>query len=206
MGRPPKFDRQEAVEAAVQEIWSKGWDASSTKALSERLGITRSSFYHAFGSREDLFMEALRLYFTEAPDRVLEEDSPGASVPRVLTRMFREICRVRAADPEGKGCMATNCVAGLVGVDPTLGPLLQEAVMGKLGHLEALLRRATERGEIEDAGDLRAKALALQTLLIGLNVVSKVVRSEQELWASTALTLKGLGLYSAPSQGVGRGT
>lgn len=195
MGRPPKFDRQAAVEVAMNEIWRNGLEASSVKALSERLGITRSSFYNAFGSREALFKEALDLYFSQAPDRVLAHVGADASVLVVLTRMFREVCRVRAADPEAKGCMAINCVAELVGVDVTLGPIMEGAVRRSLERFEKLLRQAAASGEIEDTGDLKQKALALQNLLIGLNVISKVVRSEEELWSGVKLTLKGLGLY-----------
>jgi TetR/AcrR family transcriptional repressor of nem operon len=77
--------------------------ASSAKALSERLGITRSSFYNAFGSREASFKEALDLYFSIAPDRVLAHIEANESVLEVLTRTFRDVCRVRAADPEAYG-------------------------------------------------------------------------------------------------------
>jgi TetR/AcrR family transcriptional repressor of nem operon len=195
MGRPPKFDRQAAVEVAMHEIWRNGLEASSAKALSERLGITRSSFYNAFGSRDALFKEALDLYFSGAPDRVLAHVGGDASVLAVLTRMFREVCRVRAADPDARGCMAINCVAELVGVDATLGPVMEGAVRHSLTRFESLLRQAAANGEIGDSGDLKAKALALQNLLTGLNVMSKVVRSEEDLWTGVALTLKGLGLY-----------
>ncbi len=195
MGRPPKFDREAAVEVAMNEIWKKGLVASSAKALSERLGITRSSFYNAFGSREALFKEALGLYFSKTPDRVLTDVDADASVLNILTGMFREVCRVRAADPEAKGCMAVNCVAELVGVDEALGPILENAILQSLDRLDSLLRQAAVNGEIKDDGDLREKALALQNLLIGLNLMSKVVRPEEDLWAAAKQTLKGLGLY-----------
>lgn len=61
--------------------------------------------------------------------------------------------------------------------------------------LERLLDQAAANGEIENREDLREKALALQNLLIGLNVMAKVVRSEDDLWAAAKQTLKGLGLY-----------
>lgn len=200
MGRPPKFDRQAAVETAMNEIWRNGMEASSAKALSERLGISRSSFYNAFGSREALFREALGLYFSRSPDRVLAEAGPGANIPELLAGMFREVCRVRAADPEARGCMAINCVAELVGVDETLGPVLEDALLQSIERLEHLLRQAAARGEIEESGDLREKALALQNLLVGLNLMSKVVRSEEDLWAIARRTLEGLGLYRAPRE------
>jgi TetR/AcrR family transcriptional repressor of nem operon len=195
MGRPSKFDRSEAVTAVMNEIWRRGYEGSSTKALSETLGITRSSFYNAFKGREALFLEALDLYFSQSPDRVLNDVPPDTSILRTLTDMFREVCRVRAADKEARGCLAVNCVAELVGVDETLGPALVSIFQKSLARFESLLARAAARGEIADNGDLHEKALALKNLLVGINLMSKIVRSESELWAIAKHTLNGLGLY-----------
>jgi len=200
MGRPAKFDRDRAVEIVMNEIWKNGFAACSVKAISEKLGITRSSFYNAFGSRAGLFEEALERYFAQSPDRVLSRVDNETRVIPLLVRMFRGLCRARAGDPEGRGCMAVNGVAELVGVNDSLGPVLERAVLGSLERLEHLLRRAAANGEIEDRGDLRDKALALQNLLIGLNVMGKVVRSEEDLWLAARQTLTGLGLY-APRTG-----
>ena len=195
MGRPAKFDRNAAVEQVMHEIWRNGFEACSVKNLSETLGITRSSFYNAFGSREALFLEALELYFTQSPDKVLAHMEKEDSVLKVLTDVLREVCRSRANEPEPRGCMVVNCVAELVGVDETLGPALEKAILASLDRLEHLLITAAKKGEIEDKGDLREKALALQNLLIGLNVMGKVVRNEADLWATAKQTLEGLELY-----------
>lgn len=179
----------------MNEVWRRGYEASSAKALAELLGISRSSLYNAFGSREVLFLEALDLYFARTPDRVLSDVPENASILGTLTATFREICRVRARDNEAKGCLAVNCVAELVGVDETLGPALVTIFEKSLARLESLLRRAAARGEIEDNGDLHEKALALKNLLVGINLMSKIVRPERELWAIAKQTLTGLGLY-----------
>lgn len=199
MGRPAQFDRDEAVELVMNEIWRHGFEACSVKAISEKLGITRSSFYNAFGSRAGLFEEALDRYLKLTPDRVMKEVDADTRVLPLLTSMFREVCRVRASDLEGRGCMAVNSISELVGVHETLGPMLQRAVLGSIERVETLLRQAAANGEIEDAGDIRDKALAVQNLVIGLNVMSKAVRSEADLWAGTRLTLMGLGLYATPA-------
>jgi len=198
MGRPAKFDRQAAIERVMNEIWRNGFESCSVKAISEKLGITRSSFYNAFGSREALFLEALALYFSKSPDKALSALDAETSILKVLTRVFKEVCRTRASDPEARGCMAVNCVAELVGVDETLGPVLEKAILSSLDRLKSLLDQAAANGEIDDNNDLEEKALALQNLLIGLNVMAKVVRSEDDLWAAAKQTLKGLALYSDP--------
>jgi TetR/AcrR family transcriptional repressor of nem operon len=195
MGRPKGFDREEAIETAMQEIWRSGYEANTVKALSERLGITRSSYYNAFGSREALFKAALARYFSQSPDRILHGDLPDVPVLVLLTRTFREISRVRAGDPERKGCLAINSLAELVGTNQELGPLLVHALLTSAARLEELLNIAVENGELPPGTDTHAKALALQNLMIGLNVFAKALGDEDELWLMAKTTLDGLGLY-----------
>lgn len=196
MGRPAKFDRDQALDFVMNEIWLNGFEKSSVKAISEKLGITRSSFYNAFGSREALFNEVLERYFSRTPDGVWVHVEEGTPVLPLLNRMFRNLCHSRAADPQARGCMAVNCIAELGGVNKKLAPKVEDVLMGRLHRLEGLLHQAVANREIEDNGDLHGTALALQNLLIGLNLMSKMVRSEDELWASARQTLRGLGLYS----------
>jgi TetR/AcrR family transcriptional repressor of nem operon len=196
MARPLKFDRREAVETVMQEIWRSGYEASSVKAISEKLGVTRSSYYNAFGSREDLFKEALAAYFAQSPDRAFYQDPNGQTVKGLITDTYRKACAVRACDPEGRGCMAINSLCELAGgPHAELGEMLVCAVLESAARLEALLGIAVKRGEIAADTDVHGKALALQSLLIGVNTLSRAVRSEDELWLTAQTTLKALELF-----------
>lgn len=197
MARPMGFSREEAIKTAMQEIWRAGYEASSVKAIAEKLGISRSSYYNTFGSREELFREALAAYFAQAPDRVLHEQVSDRSIRSLLTSTFREICRVRAADPEGRGCLAINCLCELKGgPHDHLGDLVASAVIKNQDQLGQLLDVAVAQGELPRDTDTHALALALQALLIGLNAMSKAVRSEEELWLAARATLQGLGILN----------
>lgn len=198
MARPSKFDREEAVRAAMDTIWREGFEASSVKSLSEVLGITRSSFYNAFGSREDLFLEAMKLYAGQSPDAVLKQVPPDLPIRPFLTQMFKTICKARASDPEGRGCLLVNTVTELCPTEDGLGAILADAVLGSTDRLKAVLAEGVKSGELPAQTDIHAKALALQTLMVGLNVLCKVVRREEELWASAAETLRGLELFEEP--------
>ncbi len=194
MGRPKKFNRDEAVVTVMNEIWEHGYDASSTKALSEKLGITRSSFYNAFGSREELFLEIIEAYNGPTPDRNWFPINETSSVLKAITTGLREICKTRADDNAARGCLLINSITELVSKNQHLGPAIADVFSTNIRYLETLLNVAVERGEI-DEGDLRIKARALQSVLIGLNVMSKVIRDEDELWATTKHSLQALELY-----------
>lgn len=195
MARPAKFDRETAVECAMQEIWRSGYEATSVKAMSEKLGLTRSSYYNAFGSRENLFREALAAYFKQSPDRALYEEPDGVSIKSLLTTTFRAACAARAADPEGRGCLAINALCELAGSpEEELSELMTSAVLGSTSRLEQLLILGVSGFELPADTDCHGKALALQALLAGINVMSKAVREERELWLSARTTLSALDL------------
>ena len=185
----------------MNAIWKDGFEQSSVKNLSELLGMTRSSFYNAFGSREALFRETIPEYAAQAPDAPLYVDTP-VDVPTLLTLVFRDLCHARAADPEGRGCMIINTVSELCPDSEGLGAELTELLLGSGQRLQSLLQAARDNGDLPASADPHALALAVQNLQVGINVFCKVVRSEDELWLLARTTLEGLGLYRDPGQPV----
>jgi TetR/AcrR family transcriptional repressor of nem operon len=196
MGRPIKFDREEAVNWVMNEIWRAGFTGLSVKAISEKLEITRSSFYNSFKSREALFLEALELYSKESPHDKLANFSEAHSPLNHLTSIFKETCHARAEDPEHRGCMAINSVTELVGVNDALGPILEKAVGYSISCFEDLLVESVRRRELPKNTNTHDLALAVQNTLVGLNTMSKIIHSEHELWSATKTTLKALGVYN----------
>ena len=64
-GRPREFDPAQALAAALQVFWRRGYEGASISDLTEAMGITRPSLYACFGNKEALFRQALDLYETE---------------------------------------------------------------------------------------------------------------------------------------------
>lgn len=61
-GRPKEYDDDVVIDAAMEVFWTHGYEASSTQELCERTGLGRGSLYHAFGSKQNLYEQALRRY------------------------------------------------------------------------------------------------------------------------------------------------
>ena len=64
-GRPRAFDRKAALDAAMRLFWRKGYSATSIADLTAAMGIGSPSLYAAFGSKEQLYAEALDHYRSE---------------------------------------------------------------------------------------------------------------------------------------------
>src|SRR5262249_23270439 len=61
-GRPAVFDRGVALQEAMKLFWERGYEGTSFDDLIAAMGISASSFYNSFGSKEALYCEATRTY------------------------------------------------------------------------------------------------------------------------------------------------
>jgi TetR/AcrR family transcriptional repressor of nem operon len=194
MGRPKAFNREEAVHTAMNTIWKQGYKACSVKVISEKLGITRSSFYNAFGSREELYIEAVQTYFDQLTCKDLTVLATKDSILKELCIEIYELCSTRGNDPEARGCFVVNGVTELMGVDEKISSVLVDVLSAGSSRIEEILEIAIQRDELPKQ-DVYIKARALQSVLIGINVMSKVIHDQNELWAIAKHSLEALELY-----------
>ena len=62
IGRPRTFDEDDALMAAMNAFWSKGYDGTSMKDLSSAMGISGPSIYSAFGDKRELYLKTIDRY------------------------------------------------------------------------------------------------------------------------------------------------
>ena len=65
MGRPQTFETVEVVRAARAVFWHDGYESASLPDLEQATGLSRSSIYHAFGSKRGLFDAVVASYLDE---------------------------------------------------------------------------------------------------------------------------------------------
>jgi TetR/AcrR family transcriptional regulator, transcriptional repressor for nem operon len=181
-GRPVSFDREAAVSIALNAFWESGYRAVSISNLSQAMQIKRSSFYNSFGDRKSIFKEAMEIYKADAPDAALWNLKEGDLIVPAVRSVFRNICRVRAADKKARGCLVVNSISELAGGDEELGVLCQAAVRDGTRLYVKLLSQAVEQGEITLPENITAAAGSFMAFVAGLNTLSKAIRSEQDLW------------------------
>ena len=62
MARPREFDEDEVLDRAMHVFWAKGYEGTSMADLLSAMGLTNSSLYKAFGSKENLFRRTMERY------------------------------------------------------------------------------------------------------------------------------------------------
>jgi TetR/AcrR family transcriptional repressor of nem operon len=60
MGRPPSFERADAIRSAAGSFLRTGYEGTSIDDLVRSTGVHRGSLYQAFGSKRGLFLASLR--------------------------------------------------------------------------------------------------------------------------------------------------
>lgn len=170
VGRPREFDRDEALDRAVQVFWTQGFERTSVEDLTESMGIQRGSLYAAFGDKHRLFLEALDRYeerFYRDTLRFLEEGPAREGIRRV----FEQVVSDCACGGGAKGCFITNTAVALAEDDPETASRVRSNLRRLEGAFEAALSR-TERATLR-VREPKALARFLTTSLQGLRVLSR---------------------------------
>lgn len=167
-----RFDPDQALEAAMQVFWSRGYEQASAQDLVEAMGINRGSWYATFGSKAELYRLALERYCRAELGVWRRELDRSAPLVEVLRAVLQRNAADLVADPSGRGCMLANAAA-----DMRPGTAAAEQVRAVLNELHDLLAgaldRARTRGELSDDADPQSLAAFLLTAIHGLRVVGK---------------------------------
>jgi AcrR family transcriptional regulator len=103
-GRPRSFDRDAALEAAVELFWRRGYEETSIAMLTAAMGVTPPSLYAAFGDKRRLFEEASAAYFA----RTCEGFDAAAALPttqEAIARMLRDTAYAHTSAATPPGCL-----------------------------------------------------------------------------------------------------
>ncbi|MBI3227688.1 MAG: TetR/AcrR family transcriptional regulator [Mycolicibacterium cosmeticum] len=174
MARPREFDRESALESAMIAFWEcGGYDQTSIAQLTKAMGIGSPSLYAAFGSKRDLYTEAVERY-AQRPGTpltlALDEPTAHAFAARLLDAAIVD-CTKRG---QPKGC--------LVNTDP----LLVDRRDGGRDVIAARLARAKADGDLPAAADPGTLAELLIIVINGLSTRARDGASRGELRAVAA--------------------
>ena len=117
MGRPREFDVDQALDAATELFWQKGYDATSLADLTNALGISPPSFYSAFQSKEKLFHRIVQRYST-AQAKVIEEALAKSSPVEIIRTLMDGIARLFTIPGHVPGCLIMNSALPVTGDVP----------------------------------------------------------------------------------------
>jgi len=187
-GRPRAFDTDQALDAALDLFWRKGYEGTSIADLTEAMGINPPSLYAAFGGKEALFRQALDRY--EAKHAVFWKDALGASTAYAAIKVLLEGTADSLSDKKNpRGCLI---VQGALSGGDECDPVRQELAARRnksVAMIRERLARAKREGDLPKDADPASLARYVATVIHGMAVqaVSGVSRPELRRIAATAL-------------------
>ncbi len=192
IGRPKDFDREDVLRSGMLVFWRKGFAATSMAELIEATGISSSSLYAAFGSKEGFYLEAMDYYArTEGPAVWGKlNDSPTARTG-IEELLLAAVDYMHGCESHPAGCMITlggvseDCSSPILDASRTYRHLC-------LDWLQSRLARAVNEGELPAGTDVAGVSRYYLGLLQGIAVQSRdgaapdelagIVNAAMDLW------------------------
>ncbi|MEO0980632.1 MAG: TetR/AcrR family transcriptional regulator [Pseudomonadota bacterium] len=151
MGRPRSFDSRQALTAAMNVFWAKGYDGASLKDLTGAMGISGPSMYAAFGDKRELFLKTIDLYgdVDGCAPVVAFESEPDI---RLAVRGFLEevITYATAHESGAKGCFLASSVSASIGEVDGVKERVEKAIEDTDTRLAARFDREKEKKTLPD--------------------------------------------------------
>jgi AcrR family transcriptional regulator len=172
-GRPKTFDRSVALNQALRLFWERGYIGTSFDDLIGAMGISPSSFYNTFGSKERLYQEAAEAYAARSRKWFAAElEAPTdtrTAFRRLLTKSAQEITR----DDQPVGCMIS---LACIQVPPALEPVRQMMAGYRCGAEAAMadrIQRGINEGDVPDSTNVQSLAAFYSALSRGMAVLAR---------------------------------
>lgn len=172
-GRPPKFDREAVIAAAIDAFWEGGLQGTTLPQLEAATGVDRSTLYNSFGGKTGLYELATATYLERAETwlfaPLLEGSNDGvADIVEFLERLKTGLTSAEAQP----GCLIVNDMAA----SPDKRPAEHYQQL-----LESGLRTALARSSDQQTPTTEHRVGLITSAVIGINLMSKSGRSADDL-------------------------
>ncbi len=173
MGRRKTYDREDVTGRAMLLFWERGYHATSTRDLTEAMGINPGALYAEFGSKEGLYLETVKRYeATVVPGHFASLEAPGASLEQIRA-VLTFMGGIGSYAGSHYGCLLCN--AGI-----ELAPTLEQSEASTARFLNRLtlafghaLGNARDAGQLLDDAPVDELARFFPTVLMGIFVLAR---------------------------------
>lgn len=180
-GRPKQFDRDRALESALDLFWRHGYEATSLADLVEVTGAKAPTLYAEFGNKEGMFRAAVERYlqkYTTCTNQLLEQDVPVAEIVEAYVRSSVEVF----TDPDTpSGCFMVCASAALSSASDDVAQMLRKKHHAQETALKACFDRKVQQGELLAKTDTALLAKYVICTIEGMSVQAREGASRDDL-------------------------
>jgi AcrR family transcriptional regulator len=192
MARPREFDRDEALAKARDAFWATGYEGTSIADLVTILGLAPARLYAAFGSKEELFREAVALYEAKEGGFVARALVEEPSARKAVTRMLNDAIELYTRPDQPRGCLVVSAATSSALENDVVRTFLAERRRAQEVSIVERLRQAVSDGELPKETDPEVLGSAIAALLIGISMQARDGASKQKLQAMCTYSISAL--------------
>lgn len=182
-GRPRSFDKDAALARAMDVFWSKGYEGASLSDLTAAMGIASPSLYAAFGSKEELFRQALALYGRTEGAEIWDAVTSASSAYEAVEGFLMQSARVFTRRGRPTGCLV---VLSALHATESCETVRRELIRARAQNVEDLAERLAQgvaAGELPPTVDVTAVASYYITVQQGMSIQARDGASRETLEA-----------------------
>lgn len=168
-GRPRLLDRDVGLDIAARLFWERGYEGTSTADLTKAMGINPPTLYSMFGSKEELYRQALDFSIARENSRrsdILQSDLP---LYEALRLYLYDIADGDTQPDKPRGCMVSTAVLQHAQENASVARLTATLREASMQALKTRFDRAVDEGELPARTDTDTLARFYGAIIQGMS-------------------------------------
>ena len=192
IARPKEFETDIALQKAMATFWSKGYEGTSVDDLVESMGISRSSLYQSFGTKQDLFLQALNYYMALTDKKRGAVLANAQSALQGMSAFLHGVINFLLDPHHPCGCFFTNTATALGTLDQPIHNAITRGSKKMETDFYHFFHQCQLRGDLSAEKDLQAIAIYFVGVVRGISVLARIDKNQSELESIVKVSLQVL--------------
>ncbi|WP_455274096.1 TetR/AcrR family transcriptional regulator [Rhizobium herbae] len=187
MARVKEFDRDKALESAVDVFREHGFDGTSTEMLVKAMKIGRQSLYDTFGDKWALYRLAVERYASAETEAHIRKLRSNARAVDGISAMMNRV--VAEAD---RACLGVNSICEFGRSRPDLTEVHLAADQRLRHAARECIKQAQDAGDVDRSVSADAVIDFLMASIAGIRIAARGGAGQEVLQSLARLALRAL--------------
>ena len=192
VGRPREFDLDDAIRSAMNVFWYQGYHDAALPDLLAKMGITKGSFYKAFGDKKAIFLRAMKLYSEDAAQSIRKVLASDPSPKVAIRNAFLRFADLSSGDDGRRGCFAVLTAAEMLPADTESAELVRSHYERLQNLFADAVRKGQAMGEINKDLDPDVVSQFIVAHAQGMRVLGKLESTRKQMLTGVDLVTRML--------------